>query len=104
MFRLNPWLTRFSLLVRHFNDPTSKTNDILPFLLGDVDSADNEEETDSELHVHPNHCTRPISYGIENGIVQPIDSNPHNLQSSLSCGVMRTNHLSRIKVRPETQL
>lgn len=63
--------------------------------LGDVDSADNEEETDSELHVPPKpEVHTPTCKSNSN----------HNLQASLSCGVLRSNQLVRTKVKHETKL
>ncbi|OXU24026.1 hypothetical protein TSAR_010025 [Trichomalopsis sarcophagae] len=61
---------------------------------GDVDSADNEEETDSEFvppnpEVHTPTCK---------------NNSNHNLQASLSCGVLRSNPIVRTKVKHETKL
>jgi hypothetical protein len=68
-----------------------------------VDSADNEEETDSELQV----CAKPkvqAFVGKDNqGRGKPYELGP-DLQASLSCGVLRPNHLVRTKVKHETKL
>ncbi|XP_011500087.1 PREDICTED: uncharacterized protein LOC105363964 [Ceratosolen solmsi marchali] len=63
---------------------------------GDVDSADNEEETDSELQIR----AKPEG---SQGWRKPYELG-EDLQTSLSCGVLRPSHPVRTKVKHETKL
>ncbi|KAJ8669872.1 hypothetical protein QAD02_001131 [Eretmocerus hayati] len=75
---------------------------------GDVDSADNEEETDSELRVRPRLNIQPADvvpyhdpYTFDHSR-QAILNN--DTQTSLACGTMRDNQYNRTRIKPETRL
>ena len=74
--------------------------DHLYILPGDVDSADNEEETDSELHVR----VLPDIQGNNRRRPQADLYNNHNFQSSPSIVGLRASPYVRSKIKPETRL
>lgn len=83
---------------------------------GDVDSADNEEETDSELRIHGNNNhahnnNRQRRYQSDrNNIVEPPTPVPTTTLNTSNCyltstyGAPRPNQLLRAKVKHETKL
>lgn len=92
-------------------------------IAGDVDSADNEEETDSEVqirtknnhtHNHEDNRQKRYAYQRNNAIDPPNKINPNSsvtaAVSSPNCfissayGIIRPNQLLRAKVKHETKL
>lgn len=76
---------------------------------GDVDSADNEEETDSELHFRvKNGCRHENRYAFENGKIDicnlNLDSTRGAITQNNSYGVLRPNPFFRTRVKHETKL
>lgn len=86
------------------------------FFSGDVDSADNEDETDSEMQTKANHghnydeiLQRRQVYenNRENDAVEPnaaLNVTSNNCYLSNSHGILRSGQLLRTRVKHETKL